>query len=356
MIGQLCRSDSDSPCRTSNATARASWLTFTVRDGSECLSGWTERAGGLCSPFRQHIIPRLSNSLLRCGIICALAIAPALRPAIHAQATGVDTSVEATVSAARTYLARYQTDLTFILADEIAKQQVLRQEPAVPKAIRNRTTSSEVYFKFVEADGSWMAIRNVSKVDGVPVEDRPDLRAALLNQNAAQVARTFKAFNSQFNIGRLFRNFNEPTLALAVLDAKRATTMEFSRKGVRVRDGVALVTIGFKERRSPEALIYDLLMRPAPVDGEVVIEAGTGRVRRTVLKVTVGSVKAELATVYELDAKLDLWVPVNFLEFYEDGIPQTGTTRLSSPIQYEAIKCESRYTGFRRFTATATIK
>lgn len=289
--------------------------------------------------------------------MCVLAAAAVdVRPGLHAQATGVDTSLEATLSAARTYLAQYQTDLTFVLADEIATQQILRQDPGVPKTPRNRTTSSEVYFKFVEADGSWMAIRNVAKVDGVPVEDRPDLRAALLNQNAVQVARTFKAFNSQFNIGRLFRNFNEPTLALAVLDSKRAGAMEFSRKGVRVRDGATLVTIGFKEQRNPDALIYDLLMRPAPVDGEVVVEAGTGRIRRTVLKVSVGSVKAELTTVYEHDAKLDLWVPVNFLEFYEDNIPQTGAIRLSGSIQYESIRCESKYTDFRRFTATAKIK
>jgi len=299
----------------------------------------------------------MTNPVARVGMLVpVVAMLVQFRPAVAAQISAVDSSLDAVLASARSYLARYQTDLTFIIADEDTTQRVVRQNPAVRDAPKRRTTQSEVHFKFIEGDGAWMAIRNVASVDGVAVEDRPDLRAALLNQNAGQVARSFKSFNSQFNIGRLFRNFNEPTLALGVLDPKRAAAMEFSRKGARVRDGATLVTLGFRERRSAEAFVYDLLMRPAPVDGEIVVEAGTGRIRSTVLKVSVGSVKAELSTVYGHDLKTDLWVPVNFMEYYEDGTDQPAAFRLLRGMLHEVIRCESTYTNFRRFTATARIK
>jgi len=267
-----------------------------------------------------------------------------------------DTSVEATLSAARAFLEKYRTDLIVVIADEDTTQRVTRQAPVVPNAPRTRATKSEVHFAFISDNDSWMAVRNVITVDGVAPENRPDLKAALLNQEVAQVARTFKALNSQFNIGRLVRNFNEPTLALGVLEPKRASFFEFTRRGSRTQNGVTLVTLGFKERRGPEALIYDLLMRQAPVEGDLVIEAGTGRVHRTMLKVTMGSVRAEMTTTYERAPNLDLWVPVSFRESYEDGVEQSATATLASGAQYETVFCESRYRNFRQFRTSGRIK
>lgn len=294
-------------------------------------------------------MPRL---IVRAGVL--LAATATLAGWRSAQAD--QTSLEAVLAAARSYLAQYKTDLTFVLADEDTTQRVIRQDPAVPKSPRTRTTRSEVYFKFNESDGAWLAIRNVATVDGLAVENRPDLAAALLNQGTQQVARTFKAFNSQYNIGRVFRNFNEPTLVLGVLDSVRAASIEFNRKGVRRDKGSTTVTIGFKERRESASFIYDLLMRPAPVEGEFVVEAGSGRISKTVLKVTTGSVKSELTTLYAHDAKTNLLVPVSFREYYEDGIQLSGTARLNSGMQHEVITCDSRYSNFRRFAGTAKIK
>lgn len=276
---------------------------------------------------------------------------PEASPAQPAQIT-----VEQTLAEVRAYLDQYRADMAFVIADERTTQRIMRQTPVVKGAPTSRRTEAEVYFKFVDIDETWMAIRDFTRIDDKPVTSHPDLKAALQSQGLAQVARTFKAFNSQFNVGRTLRNFNEPTLALGVLEARRASQFQFTRKGVRTRNGVTLVTLSFKDVHGPHALIYDLQLRPAAVEGEFVVEAGTGRIHRTVLKVVLGSVNAELTTDYQRAATLNLMVPTLFREHYEDGVDHSGSAVLDFRAQYESIVCESRYTNFRRFTTTSRIK
>ncbi len=275
---------------------------------------------------------------------------------LQPQAAPAQPSVEQTLSEMRAYLDQYRTDMAFVIADERSTQRIVRQTPIVKDAPTSRRTQAEVHFKFVDIDQTWMAIRDFVRIDDQPVTSHPDLKAALQSQGLAQVAKTFKAFNSQFNVGRTVRNFNEPTLALGVLEAKRAPQFHFTRKGVRTTNGVTVVTLSFKDLPGPHALIYDLRLRPAAVEGELVVEQGTGRIHRTMLKVVMGNVNAELTTTYERSAVLNLMVPTLFREHYEDGVDHSGTAMLDFSAQYESIVCESRYTNFRRFTTTSRIK
>jgi hypothetical protein len=208
-----------------------------------------------------------------------------------------------------------------------------------------------------------MAIRNVVAVDGVAVERRADLRAELEKRSLAEVVRDYKAFNSRFNIGRIERNFNEPTLALGLLDEARAATLTFTLRGRRLERGVALVTVAFKESPSATPFVVDLNRGQAPVVGEFVIEEASGRIRRTRLRVSfeTGPAEAILTTTYAHDPKVDLWVPETFRETYEDGVERstgsgTAGAELAAGLMFESIYCESRYSNYRRFQATARIK
>lgn len=287
-------------------------------------------------------------------LVVLLALTGLQPEAAPAQLTG--TTVEQTLSEVRGYLDQYRTDMAFVIADERTTQRIVRQTPIVKDAPTSRRTQAEVYFKFVDIDQTWMAIRDFTRIDDKEVISHPDLKAALQSQGLAQVARTFKTFNSQFNIGRTVRNFNEPTLALGVLEAKRAPQFEFRRKGMRTNNGVTLVTISFRDLPGPHALIYDLRLQPAAVEGELVVEQGSGRIHRTVLKVVMANVNAELTTTYERSPAVNLMVPALFREHYEDGVEQSGRVALNFRGQYESIFCESRYTNFRRFTTTSRIK
>jgi hypothetical protein len=268
-----------------------------------------------------------------------------------------DTSLAAVVEAAASYVKEYQDRLTFVLADETYVQQIRNQSPVDPKMPRVRRLKSEMFFMFAPADRVWMAIRDVAQVDGKAVDNRPDLKAALQTLPAPQVAGTFKSYNSRFNLGRVIRNFNEPTLSLLVLDPRYRNSFAFERKRVERRGGTTLVTVAFAEQKPPW-LIRDLSLRPVFSQGEFTIEAGTGRVRRAVLKAKIGPVQMELTTLYAPETRLGIWVPEVFREHYEEGVA-TGNARtqlLTSSGQYEDIACEAKYSNYRRFETVARIK
>jgi hypothetical protein len=265
---------------------------------------------------------------------------------------GPDTSTRAVVAATAQYVAGYQRDLTSILADESYAQDVVSRMPRDPSAPRSRRMASEVFFMFMPGTRDWMAIRDVIAVDDVGVEDRPDIRQALDDLSSTDVAATLKRQNSRFNIGRIVRNFSEPTLSLLVFDANHRGRFSFERKRVRNEGGAVLVTLAFAERESP-TLIADPRRGRIFSTGEVVVEAGTGRVRRAVLWANSGEIKVELTTDYTRDENLDMLVPAVFRETYTRGTPPR---RLEADTEYEHVVCEARYRNFRRFQTSARIK
>lgn len=283
---------------------------------------------------------------------------------VSAQSRLEPPSLETLLAAVRGYLIEYQHELSYVIADEAGTQRILRQIPGVPGTPSSRNTKAEIHFRVVPELGAWMAIRDVTAVDGVPVEKRADLRAELEKRGLADVASDVKTYNSRFNIGRITRNFNEPTLALGLLDESRADTLTFTIRSRRTERGTRLVTLGFKEVPGDNPFVVDLQRGQAPADGEIVLEEATGRIRRTRLRVAfeTGPAEAVLTTIYTRDDKLDLWVPSEFRETYEDGIEGRSGSWLAGgrdnavATSFESIYCESKYSNFRRFQATARIK
>jgi hypothetical protein len=202
-----------------------------------------------------------------------------------------------------------------------------------------------------------MAIRDVIAVDRRPVVSRPDLREALRTLPAAEVASTFKTYNSRFNLGRVVRNFNEPTLSLLVLDSGHRGRFSFKSTRIDRWSDPKLVTLTFEET-TPPTLISDLTQGPVFSKGEFVVEVGTGRIRRALLKLTIGGVRMELLTVYSPEKRLGMWVPTQFRERYEDGVAVGDAKRrlLDARARYEEIVCEARYTNFRRFEVIVRVK
>ena len=246
-------------------------------------------------------------------------------------------------SRATAYVAAYQQQLTSIVADEEYTQEILAQSPVDPAMPRTRRLRSEIFFMFEPADGVWMAIRDTILVDGVPVRDRPSVRLALESRAPAAVARQFARLNAQWNIGKVTRNFNEPTLALLAFDRRHQDRFSFKRRSVERTAEATLITLEFRERERP-TLIRDLDLRPIYSRGEILLEPD-GRVRRTVFRVEADAVKVELTTDYAPNEKLGIWVPARFRERYE---------RIRGG--RELVVCEALYTNYRRFDVTTRIK
>jgi hypothetical protein len=272
------------------------------------------------------------------ALACALAAVPAAtaRPAAVAPQ-----NAKAVVAAASAYVESFRKDAAFLIADEATTQ---RRLDARDQTIESRQTKGEIFLTYLEADAQWIAVHDVASVDGEAVADREDLRSLLTKGNELRgVAQRVATRNARFNLGGVWRNFNEPTLPLLLLERSRIGNLSLDRKGVAREAGVTIVTVGFRERDRPTLVRGP--REPIRAEGELVIEAESGRIRRTRFELDQDPFRAELVTTYALDARIGMWLPRAFVERYE-GKPDG---------REEVIVCETEYTNYRKFTVTGRI-
>ena len=293
-----------------------------------------------------QIIPALILTLVWPDLRASRVSQPSARPP--------DTSESAVVSAAAAYVEAYQERLTSVVADEAYTQRIVTQRPVDPSAPSSRKLESEIFFIFGPHERQWMAIRDVLRVDGAAVADRPDLNTALRTLPSLDVHRTFKTYNSRFNLGRVTRDFNEPTLGLLVLDRHHKPRFRFDRRSVQLTEGTPLVTLEFTEKERP-TLVQNLAGRPVYARGRLLVEAGSGAIRHAVLTLEIDAVRIELITEYSQDDRLGMLVPRVFREIYQDGRP-SGDSKKRALEPYEHVTCEATYSNYRRFETSARIK
>jgi hypothetical protein len=255
-----------------------------------------------------------------------------------------DTSTKGLTKSAAAYVAEYQSKMLYVLADEEYTQRTFDQ---AGNLMRERLMNGDLWLTFVGTDQhqEWMAVHDVIMVDGEVVPDRKDVRSLIQLGKFESVARELLARNARFNIGGIERNFNEPTLPLLVLEARRLSGFSFDRKSLTKEGDKSSAVLAFDEK-DPATLIHDKRGRPVPVKGEFEMDADTGEIRRTRLEFKIDGVAGELSTIYKKDEKLELWVPITFTERY---------TRKTTT-NFDRIECEATYTNYRKFGATARIK
>ena len=278
---------------------------------------------------------------MRRAILGALLVAVALTTLQAQDRKKIDTSAKAVVAAAVAYVAAYQKDMAFVLADEVATQHVMTP---VGGLIDTRRTLAEFFLTYLPNEGTWISVRDVHEVDGVPVTNADDIRTLIKSAPIWRLGSVLAEKNARFNIGNIRRTFNEPTFGLLVVSAIHQRRFKFDR--VAVSPGASpTVTLKFTERDRP-TLIAGMHGEPVFTRGELGIDAATGRVERTRVEMTLGSVHAVLSTAYAPDGKLNLWVPAIMSEHYENSTPAFGQT----------ITVDTEYTNYRRFDTSVTIK
>lgn len=272
----------------------------------------------------------------------------AFPPAFPAAFPGPDTSAKAVVAKAAAYVAQYQKDFAFLLADEKYEQVRTSGSSASPPTDR-RTLAAEAFLTYVASSDSWIFVRDVKTVDGQPVVSPQNAQALLQDRTSRDTLRQIKDLNSRYNLGRITRNFNEPTLALLILGPAHRAQFKFDRKAVEPPNADhpdrTLVTIAFKESDRP-TLIRDANGASVFTSGEFVVEAETGVIRATRLSMKDGTITAMMETRYALDPKLKMWLPSVFNEHYAQSLKSVR----------EQIDCEARYLDYRRFEVTGRIK
>jgi hypothetical protein len=260
------------------------------------------------------------------------------------------------------YVRRYQAALTSLVATEEYSQQVAARYPPDPRTARTRVLKSEVFFLYITGH-DWMTIRDVRSVDGRDLPAQRSVPDYLTEYSPRELALQFKHSNSRFNLGQTFRNFNEPTLSLLVLDDRYRSRFTFERKSTEKKNGLTLTTFAFEEIAEP-TLIHDSSGSSVFASGELLVESVTGRVMSATLKVEPDGVRMTLSTDYVYEEKLDMFVPARFREHYVNGVPPDNPRPIPGARHaqrqfrsfYEHVVCEATYSNFQRFEVTTRIK
>lgn len=289
--------------------------------------------------------------MLRTALII-VAVALAQTPA---QVPAPDTSARAVVAKAAIHIKEYQEALRFVLADETTVQEVFNGRGA---RVARRETTGDFFLAYVEADGGWLAVRDILSVDGAPVEPKDSVRELLSRGSFARIGRQVADRNARYNLGSIARNFNEPMLALVILDDKHRGRFRFERRHVEASPAGPVVTVAFTERERP-TLIRGSDGRQIFTKGELVIDAATGRLRRTVITLKEGAVEAGLTTTFTENEKLGLWLPSTLTERYEHTTSRSVTTSRMQSVTIngrELVVAESTYSNYRRFDVNVIIR
>lgn len=293
----------------------------------------------------------LSGTLVGMAIgLTAVVVLP--RQGSSSQSPARRWSATALVEKASAYVSGYQSAFAFLVADEQYVQQIVFDGSRGPSSVaggqpRQRTMRGELFLTYLGADRRWVALHDIADVDGVPVEGRENLRALLAVSSVQSVAARLFRHNARFNIGSVTRNFNEPTLALQVLERGSQSRFEFRIRPVdRIASAPALVALSFRERERP-TIVRGLDGRPVFSTGDLIVDPDTGVVRRTRIAFRHESVDAELTTTFAWHERLDLWLPSVFTERYVTKPGRTNPT--------ETITGEARYEHYRRFEGTGRV-
>ena len=263
---------------------------------------------------------------------------------IHAQSPTpqVDTSAKAVINKAVEYLKTYKESLKYVLADESTSQRVFN---ALGREVARRETSGEYFMTYLEADGGWIGVRDIAKVDGAPVENRDNLRDLLTQASFARIGRQLVERNSRYNIGSILRTFNDPMMPLLILDDKHRVRCKFEVKKLEGKSAGPSVTLAFNERDEP-TLVKTADGRRIYSKGEFKIDATTGRVESATISLKDGATTATMTTVFTEDEKLGLWVPSVLTEEYDHRSSRSA----------ERVAAVSTYTNYRRFNVKVVIK
>jgi hypothetical protein len=253
-----------------------------------------------------------------------------------------DTSAKAVIAKAAEYLKSYKEALQFVLADEVIIQDVFN---ARAKRAAHRETSGEYFLTYLATEGGWVGVRDIAVVDGVPLEKRDNLRELLTKASFARIGRQLADRNARYNIGSVSRNVNDPMLALVILDDKHRGRFKFERRRVEPTPTGPLVTVNFTERDEP-TLVRGADGSRIYAKGDLLIDAATGRLVRTVITLKDKGTTGTLTTVFTENEKLGLWLPASFDERYDHEVDRL----------VELVVVKSIYTNYRRFNVNVVIK
>jgi hypothetical protein len=284
-------------------------------------------------------------------LLLLLFAAPSAQPASQP-------SLEQLLARVAQYVTRFQDDFAIVISDEQYDQRdVLREESGRLRSRAQRRIRSETVFAWLLEQQSWLIARKVLSVDGVRVPDSKERLDAALSESEPDRAtrlRRLRDEGARYNIGRIYRNFNDPTFVLQLLAPGVQPRFVFTMLGVE-KDAWK---VAFAERELPTVIqtpTANLLS-----NGTVWIGRADATVLRTslVIKDPSTNTEAEISVDYKFDVRLGIGVPIRMAEVYVQTVirnvaPAGSPQRLITAS--ERIECVATYSNYRRFETSGRL-
>jgi hypothetical protein len=254
------------------------------------------------------------------------------------------------------YARGFQHDFETVVADEtyIQRERITRNQGGKPHVTNAaRTINSEMVFMWLPEDRSWLLVRNVRKVDNKEVADsRARLERVLSDTTPGTLVPRFTRLrdeSARFNLGRIYRNLNDPMLPFQFIDPLYQPRFTFEIAGQDAITGITTFRVAFEEKTTPTVVAVD--GKDAFSKGEIWLTP-SGIVLRTHLTLNnpVTSLSSSFTVTYGREPKLAGWVPVRMDETY---VKRTSFSPSDSVVT--EITCSATYWNFRRFETSARI-
>jgi len=257
------------------------------------------------------------------------------------------------------YVKRFQDDFAIVISDEqYVQKDVVQIESGQVRSRAQRRIRSETVFAWLLEQQSWLIARKVLSVDGTPVPDSKERLDAVLGETGSarnERLRRLRDEGARFNIGRIYRNFNDPTFVLQFLTPARQPRFAFTLLGAE-KDSWK---VAFSERATP-TVIQTPTSKNLLSSGTVWISRADYNVVRTqlVVKDPSAHTTADISVDYRFDRRLGIGVPVRMAELYTQSAisniaPAGAPVRLITT--WERIECVATYSNYRRFETSGRL-
>jgi hypothetical protein len=246
-------------------------------------------------------------------------------------------------------VARFREEFVNLIATEHYAQTLT----SPGRRTQARSLTAERFLVTVAEDG-WISVRAVQRVDDrqVPGAAKRITQAlAAAPHDGYRALRRLADEGARYNLGKIGRNFSDPTMAMLFLSAERQPRFDFKLVERIPFGGTETWRVEFAERVRP-TLIHDKQSGVSlPTTGTVFLD-DNGRVRGTRLRVATVGVSVEQEVVLGEDPRLNALVPVSMTEkyYYIDG--QGGREAGSNTF---TVTCQARYFDYRRFETSGRI-
>jgi formylglycine-generating enzyme required for sulfatase activity len=194
------------------------------------------------------------------------------------------------------------------------------QPPSAAESTRARHRDLRSDFLLVKSPETEALVpfRDVIAVDGVVVRDREARLARLFLNPAADAiaqAEQIRDEGARYNLGNMRSTIGNPVMALAVLQRSYQPRFHFSLGKEDRGMGANVWIVDYKEETAP-AMVRGEAGTNLFAHGRLWIDAISGRVVKTELRVEQPSIRAVVTTTFRPDDRFDIGVPLEMRESY----------------------------------------